>query len=162
MTFGPITFKHLIALNTTHYLRICGVRTAKHTLFSSRLATGSFVFFSSRFICSKICRFCPISVIFFFWVLSFFGYVRSNQSNSHDHKKLLQQEQTFLLQISSLFLRASIMVCKLKILQPPEKKFVSQLGRLRFEAKFGKYMVIPTSRKKVLNSKPCSIFLNPP
>ena len=49
----------------------------------------------------------PINVTFFFTVHSFYEYVQSNQSNTRDRRKRLQQEQTFFLQ-SSLFFCAFV------------------------------------------------------
>ena len=50
----------------------------------------------------------PISVSIFLMVHSFYEYIESNQSKTRDRKKRLQQEQTFVLQCFSLFLRSSV------------------------------------------------------
>ena len=48
-----------------------------------------------------------ISVTFILTVHSFYECVQSNQSNTLDREKPSQQEQTFCLQCSSLFLHSS-------------------------------------------------------
>ena len=61
---------------------------------------------------------------FFFTGHSFHEYAQSNQSNTRERKKASQQEQTFFLQCSFLFLRLSVsgllskefMVCRTVIM----------------------------------------------
>ena len=48
------------------------------------------------------------SIVFFFMVHLFYEYVQLYQLNTRDRKKPSQQEQTFFLQRSSFFLRASV------------------------------------------------------
>ena len=50
------------------------------------------------------------------------------------------------------------LVCKLKILQAVEKKFVPTLVGLLFETKFGKYIVTQTSKKKFSTRNPAVFF----
>ena len=68
----------------------------------------SFVFFSFTVHLFHNIPICSIRGTFFFTVHSFYEYIQSNQWNMHEHKKSFQQELTFFLQCTSLFLLVSI------------------------------------------------------
>ena len=65
-------------------------------------------FFSSTARLFQNMTICVISVTFFFTGAPFYEYVQSNHSNTWNREKPLQKEQSFFLQCSSLFLRASV------------------------------------------------------
>ena len=87
---------------------ICYYSWLHHRLFINRLKTVSFVFFRSQCILFYNMLICLIRGTFFFMVHSLYKYVQSNQWNTHEHKTSSQQEQTFFLQCSSLFLLMSV------------------------------------------------------
>ena len=90
-----------------------------YRLFICRVETESVLFFSSWFIFLEQADLSN-QRDFFFSVHSRYKNVQSNQSNTRDRKKTSNQELTFFLQSSSLFLRVSIsnLLHKASMLQP--------------------------------------------
>ena len=82
--------------------------TVEHRIFISRLETESFVFFFSRFICSRICQ-----LVQLVWLFSSRFTRSTNMSNQISQirvtaKNLRNKSKLFFVQFFSHFLRASV------------------------------------------------------